>query len=1218
MNPEIQINTTLLKLSQAIGAIPETDILEKTIPVIADILECGGFVVYAYNDHKACELIFETKLEEAEVKALNNQSTKVCSDLNKINHSLSITIAGKNFYFFLLPEFGFLGMHFLNQPSEELIQSFPIIANQLAKTCILTKQIASLKAENLNSNQERRLLHAIIDNIPDPVYVKDTQGRKILLNKSEAELLGKSSVSEVINRPDSDFYPEEIAQNTDAEDKMIIETGKSVIHRDGSLTTLNGEQIWVQGTKIPYYDEEGKVSGIIGISHNVTAYKNIENELRVAANKYKSIFNSFLDLYYRSDLQGTILELSPSVFNLSGYKPEELVGKSVSHVYADIESRNRMVQLLLEKGVINDYENLLIHKSGRLVPVSITSHLIKDSKGKPGYIEGTIRDITERKESEAKLAKLMDLQNLLTHLATEFINIPIENSNEAVNRLLSIVGESNEIDRVYIFEYNFVTNTMSNTHEWCAKGVSPEIENLQLIPNDLLPSWVETHKKGLPLIVEDVSKLDTESALFKMLDPQGIKTLITIPLMLQDECIGFVGFDSVKKPKTWSKEEMSFLKILADLLCNVTDRRQKEEILRNQQASLNAIFNNVPFQMWLKDVDSKYLAVNKPFMDYFSIVNEDQVIGKTAVDIWNNEAGQHFIDEDREVMRTLKLSSVEELIDFRHKSAWFEIFRAPIVDANGQIIGTTGIARDISKRKIADKALQEAVDAAQAANEAKSKFLAIMSHEIRNPLNAVVGMVRMLHGAGIKDPNQKSLIENIKTSSDHLLMIINDILDFSKIESGEMLLEETTFNLKEQVDRIYNSHFYIAQEKQIQLKLNFDHAIDGVYKGDPIRLQQVLSNLVSNAVKFTTKGDVTIECNPVNVSQKSARIRFAISDTGIGIKKENLSKIFESFKQADNSITRTYGGSGLGLAISKQIVELMGGEIKVESKENQGSTFSFILELPKVNIETKSSKTKKLVEPESLKGYSVLLVEDNKLNQILATSMLEKWETRIVVASNGQQAVEILEKDTFDIILMDIQMPIMDGMTASKIIREKLKLTTPILALTANVIKGIVEQCEEVGMQGYVSKPFEADDLYKKILSQISSHQQKEMPAEENDTEIQIADISRLKRMIGADFDQLNKMIKKFIEITPTYVNDLNNGEITNNLECISSASHKIKSSIDLVSTDLMRELILQINQESRTGGSLEELKLKIKKFNLYYKLLENQLCKELEAHKED
>ncbi len=1205
MVTDCSIEGIMLELAVSIGINTGCGLLSNTMPLFVDKLNCSGSIIIRCIDTEVYEVSTQGLAKKDQQNLLEIAPEIYCG--LSAAEPFRLINGEENLHVFLLPEFGILALHFHSAPQSGVIQQFIPIVNMLANACVVSEKLKKFCIEKESYCEERSLLHAIIQNIPDPLYVKDTEGRKILVNKAEAELLGTNDVLEVIGKKDSDFYSKEVAQKTETEDRMIIETGGSVVHRDGKLTTLSGNEIWLQGTKIPHFDENGKVTGIIGISHNISAYKKIETELRMVAEKYQSIFNSFVDLYYRTDLYGNIIELSPSVFQISGYKPEELIGKSVLNVYADSESRNRMILLLIENGSVNDYENVLIHKNGNHVPVSITSHLIPDSGANPGYIEGTIRDISERKEAEEKLNKMLVLQNLLTHLATEFINIPIEDSDEAVKRLLSVIGQGNEIDRAYIFEYDFAKNTMSNTHEWCAKGISAEVYNMQKVPTDIVPGWVDKHKNGEMIVIMDASKLEEGDPLSKILESQNIKTLITLPLILDKECIGFVGFDSVKSLRKWSSADTTFLQILADLLCNVTDRKRKDEAIRNREASLKAIFNNVPFQMWLKDVDSNYIAINKPFMEYFSITGESDIIGKDASDIWDSDVAQHFIEQDKLVMQNLELSSVEELVDFKHKTVWFEIFRAPIISDNGQLLGTTGIARDITSRKNADKVLQQAVAAAESANEAKSKFLAIMSHEIRNPLNAVVGMVRMLHEAGIKGPNSK-LIENIKTSSDHLLMIINDILDFSKIESGEMLLEETTFKVQDVVNRVFNSHVFIAKEKNLHLKFHVDSRIPDFHKGDPLRLQQVLSNLISNALKFTTEGKIEIHCELEKDLGASNRLCFKVKDTGIGISAENQSRVFESFKQENNTIARTHGGSGLGLAISKQIVELMGGKLSLESARNMGSTFYFSIDLPVAENEFLKNKPAETNTALSLNGYNVLLVEDNKLNQILAVAMLEKWGAKVAIANNGLEAVETVAKESFDIILMDIQMPVMDGMTASRLMRDNYQIKTPILALSANVIKGIVERCEEAGMQGYISKPFDADDLFKKIIYHVSKNRNSNEKENAITSDIVIADISRLEKLIGSDQDQLNMMLEKFLEISPDHLIELNTANAANDIQAIAASSHKMKSSIDLVSTSVMRDLILRINQVSRTEGDIGEIKDMISQFNMYYKILETQL----------
>ena len=1126
------------------------------------------------------------------------------------------------FYGFRLKSFGLLILgRAVPLEQQHLKELLPII-ELFARSCNSSLEVAKrIKAEE-KLISEQTLLRTIINNIPDPIYFKDLHGCKTLLNHAEAQLLGATSIDEVIGKTDARFYSPEIFDQTTIEDQEVIKTKKPILNREACLITPAGEKKWLIGNKIPQFGSDGNVVGIVGISHDITKRKKAEEALRETAVKYESIFNSFLDLYYRSNVKGIILELSPSVYKLSGYKPEELIGKSVEQVYANVESRNKMLEMLLQYGTVNDYENLLRHKNGTLVPVSITSHLVKGPDGETQFIEGTIRDITERKQvekvlreseerwqfalegsgdgvwdwdvltqeaffsnkwkemigyqdqeigntidewakrihpddkkkvvldlrnhfnnestvfvnehrvlckngtykwilgrgkvisqpaeidsfrvlgtftdiskrktAEEKLSKIVNLQTLLNHLATEFINIPLENSDNAINRLLTLIGEQLEVDRVYIFAYDFEADTMSNTFEWCSEGISHEISNLQNIPNEMVPDWVNTHRKGKIVSIPDVNKLPLNSPLRQVLEPQSIQTLVTIPMILNGECLGFVGFDSVKSIRQWNSDELTFLHVLADLLCNVTDRQRTEEALRNREAYLKAIFNNAPYQMWLKNTEGKFLAINQPFIEAFNLKDPDEVIGKSVFDLWPEKLALHFDKQDKDVMQTLKQKTIEDKIEQQGAKRWFEIFRAPILNENGILLGTTGIARDISNRKKADRELIQATEAAEAANNAKSMFLANMSHEIRTPLNAIIGMVNMLDDTQLDQP-QKKLLRNLSISSDNLFKIINDILDFSKIESGQFNLEKTDFSLEEIFKRVYGSQEYKAEEKGIKLKYAVDPQISPLLNGDPVRLEQVLINLVNNAIKFTQEGGVELKCSLQSKTEKINIIKFCVKDTGIGISSESLSKIFQSFQQEDESITRTYGGTGLGLAISKQLIELMGGSIGVESNKDSGSKFFFTLSFPVAENST-AAKQSDFVLPDfnSLRDVSILLVEDNKFNQIIAKSLLEKWNSKVQIADNGQNAVDLLQTTTFDIILMDLQMPVMDGLTATGLIRQQMQLKTPILALTANVVKGVIEKCLQAGMNGYISKPFVPDDIYSKIVALLNSKPESE------------------------------------------------------------------------------------------------------------------------------
>ena len=369
-------------------------------------------------------------------------------------------------YIFLMKEWGFFILSRESLFDEGFPELFCRVADILSNTCSTIGEVGLLMSTKKTLNRERNLLRTIIDNIPEPVYVKDLEGRKILLNQAEADLLGVGTVGEILGKTDADFYPYDVAEKTRKEDRQILSSQTPMIHEEGMVTTKSGSEIWLEGNKIPYFDSSGKIMGIIGISHNITNRKKAEREIQENADKYQSIFNSFLDLFYRSDLKGNILVVSPSVYKLAGYLPEELIGKTVDAVYADPESRNKMIELLLTNGSVNDFENVLIKKDGSRVPVSINNRLITGPDGIPEFIEGSIRDISERKEAEEKLADLLQQQNLITQVAAEFINIPLDNSDEAVTRLLSLIGAKNTVDRVYIFTYDFASDTMSNTHEW--------------------------------------------------------------------------------------------------------------------------------------------------------------------------------------------------------------------------------------------------------------------------------------------------------------------------------------------------------------------------------------------------------------------------------------------------------------------------------------------------------------------------------------------------------------------------------------------------------------------------------------------------------------------------------------------------------------------------------------------------------------------------------
>ncbi|WP_264564270.1 PAS domain S-box protein [Flavobacterium sp. N3904] len=555
-------------------------------------------------------------------------------------------------------------------------------------------------------------------------------------------------------------------------------------------------------------------------------------------------------------------------------------------------------------------------------------------------------------------------------------------------------------------------------------------------------------------------------------------------------------------------------------------------------------------------------------------------------------------------------------------------------DDLGNVVGAVVVARDITEQKriatelleakvfaelatalaeVAKSKAESATQIAENAVKAKQQFLSNMSHEIRTPMNAIIGFTKVVLKTELS-AKQKEYLMAIKMSGDALIVLINDILDLAKVDAGKMTFEKTPFKMKKSLSSMLHLFETKIQERNLKLVSDYDDKIPEVLVGDPVRLHQIILNLVSNAVKFTTEGLITVSVHLMFEDDEKVIIEFAVNDTGIGISEDKIDRIFENFQQASSGTSRLYGGTGLGLAIVKQLVESQGGSIRVKSKINKYSRFSFTL--PFLKTKENAALENEIMELDNeIKGVRVLVVEDMALNQLLMKTVLDDFGFERDIAENGKIAIEKLKTNQYDIVLMDLQMPEMNGFEATEYIRETLNLTIPIIALTADVTTVDLEKCKAVGMNDYIAKPIDERVLYSKIVGLIKKPEilksNKKVKTEVSEVEkVKYTNLDYLNHRTKSNPKLMIEMIGLYLEQTPPLIDTLKQSFVNQDWNLLNAAIHKMIPSFSIVGIHSDFENMAKKIQEfvviQQQNDEMENMVLKLEDVCL-------QACKELE-----
>lgn len=742
-------------------------------------------------------------------------------------------------------------------------------------------------------------------------------------------------------------------------------------------------------------------------------------------------------------------------------------------------------------------------------------------------------------------------------------------------------------------------------------------------------------------IIEDTTASDVSKTLASVTAAPLIRFFAGMPLIYDDGTHAGALYVIDKVTKTLTDDQKDAFITLGKEIITKLELHKKNKAIAKELAEKELISHQNDQDL----IDYKYALDKSSMVSIFGLDGIITYVNDKFCEI-SDYSQEEILGKDHRIFNP-ELHSKEFIKDLWSKISNGEIFHSevknkakdgsffwvsatiiPFLNEQGKPYKYLSISYDVTQKKMQEQQLMEVRVLAEKLSRSKDSFITNMSHEIRTPLNAITGLGKLLSKSKL-DEQQRNYLNGIESASENLLSVVNDLLDFSKIEAGKITIEHISFNFEHTCQQAINILTHKAEEKGLDLTCNVDGKIAPVLIGDPYRINQVFMNMLGNAIKFTEQGHVRMSATLHEETDGWQKVQVDIEDTGVGINEEYLDNIFDKFTQEDETVVRKFGGTGLGMSISKELMELMDGTISVKSKKDEGTNITLLFNLKIGTARVLEKKRTIKNDTGAINNRRILLVEDNSLNRLLAKTILSDYGATIVEAENGAIAVDLMRKEQFDIILMDVQMPVMDGIQATQIIRKEINADIPIIALTANAIKGKLEQFLDIGMNDYIFKPYDE----QKLVNPIAKWLKQNIPAEGDappaaeaqnvtapavtrfpaaakedappqplqvDTPAEkLYDLTKLKEMSSNNDDFIIKMLTLFVNEIPPSVKKILEAYGAGDLPSIKYYSHMLKPSIQNLGIKDIKNEIVQIESLSEKGQNPPELGTMIQKLDV-------------------